>query len=67
VYGLYCVALVVFLVEETTQGGTLERAGSTRKDCMIRITRKIELFGAHFYQQFEFFSGREPACFREMQ
>ena len=37
------------LVEEHAWGGTLEGAGVSRKDCMIRITRKVEFSAAHFY------------------
>src|ERR1700683_753088 len=40
---------VCFLVEECARGCSLERAGLSRRDCMIRITRKIEFSAAHFY------------------
>jgi len=38
-----------FVVEEHARSGSLEGAGLSRKDCMIRITRKIEFSAAHFY------------------
>src|SRR5580693_67228 len=38
-----------FVVEKHARSGSLEGAGLSRKDCMIRITRKIEFSAAHFY------------------
>jgi 6-pyruvoyltetrahydropterin/6-carboxytetrahydropterin synthase len=38
-----------FVVEEHTRSRPLEGAGLSRKDRMIRITRKIEFSAAHFY------------------
>lgn len=37
------------MVEEYARSHTLEGAGIPRKDCMIRITRKVEFSAAHFY------------------
>lgn len=38
-----------FVVEECARSNSLERAGLSRKDRMIRITRKLEFSAAHFY------------------
>jgi 6-pyruvoyltetrahydropterin/6-carboxytetrahydropterin synthase len=38
-----------FVVEKHTRSRSLEGAGLSRKDRMIRITRKIEFSAAHFY------------------
>src|ERR1700728_4548367 len=38
-----------FVVEECARSCSLERAGLSRKNRMIRITRKIEFSAAHFY------------------